>query len=336
MSTIINISIFIILFFLYIHITQQLKRSEDLEIYEMDYSTNENLQEICDIKQPVLFEYRSVTPTFFESLTIDTLDTVQAPELKVKETQDYYRETPTSEDPAIDYVVLPFSSAHTLLTSDTNSRYFTENNEEAVDEAGLAALYRENDEFLKPYATAQTKYDLLFGSKSATTPLRYHTGYRHFLCVNSGKIQIKMTPWKSQKYLYPVYDYENYEFRSPVNPWKGQRKYLHEMDKIKFLEFDIVAGNVVYIPPYWWYSIKYSEEPTLVTGFTYNSIMNCVTNIPNWTLYYLQQSNIKVRTLKVLDLSGQLVEISKDDGGDIVVKEVVEKIVEAPEKLNTI
>jgi len=64
--------------------------------------------------------------------------------------------------------------------------------------------------------------------------------------------------------------------------------------------------------------------------------MNCVTNIPNWTLYYLQQSNIKVRTLKVLDLSGQLVEISKDEGGHIVVKEVAEKVVEVPEKLNTI
>ena len=70
MSTILNISIFIILFFFYIHITQQLKRSEDLEIYEMDYSSNENLQEICDIKQPVLFEYKSVTPSFFDALNV--------------------------------------------------------------------------------------------------------------------------------------------------------------------------------------------------------------------------------------------------------------------------
>uniref|UniRef100_A0A6C0AT74 Cupin-like domain-containing protein n=1 Tax=viral metagenome TaxID=1070528 RepID=A0A6C0AT74_9ZZZZ len=333
MSTILNISIFIVLLFLYIHIVQQLKRSEDLEIYEMDYSTNENLQEICDIKQPVLFEYKSVLPSFFETLNIDTIDAIQNTDLKVKESQDYYQESTET----IDYVVLPFSSAHTLLTSDTNARYFTENNEDAVDEAGLASFYKENDDYLKPFATAQTKYDLLFGSKSATTPLRYHTGYRHFLCVNSGKIQVKMTPYKSQKYLYPIYDYENYEFRSPVNAWAGQRKYLHEMDKIKFLEFDVVAGNVLYIPPYWWYSIKYSEQLTLVSGFTYNSIMNCVANIPHWARYYLQQSNTKVRTVKVLDLSGRLVEISKkDENREIEPENITIKVVEEPKKLNTI
>jgi len=333
MSTILNISIFIVLLFLYIHIVQQLKRSEDLEIYEMDYSTNENLQEICDIKQPVLFEYKFVLPSFFETLNIDTIDAIQNTDLKVKESQDYYQESTET----IDYVVLPFSSAHTLLTSDTNARYFTENNEDAVDEAGLASFYKENDDYLKPFATAQTKYDLLFGSKSATTPLRYHTGYRHFLCVNSGKIQVKMTPYKSQKYLYPIYDYENYEFRSPVNAWTSQRKYLHEMDKIKFLEFDVVAGNVLYIPPYWWYSIKYSEQPTLVSGFTYNSIMNCVANIPHWARYYLQQSNTKVRTVKVLDLSGRLVEISKkDENREIEPENITIKVVEEPKKLNTI
>jgi len=299
----------------------------------MDYSTNENLQEICDIKQPVLFEYKSVLPSFFETLNIDTIDAIQNTDLKVKESQDYYQESTET----IDYVVLPFSSAHTLLTSDTNARYFTENNEDAVDEAGLASFYKENDDYLKPFATAQTKYDLLFGSKSATTPLRYHTGYRHFLCVNSGKIQVKMTPYKSQKYLYPIYDYENYEFRSPVNAWAGQRKYLHEMDKIKFLEFDVVAGNVLYIPPYWWYSIKYSEQLTLVSGFTYNSIMNCVANIPHWARYYLQQSNTKVRTVKVLDLSGRLVEISKkDENREIEPENITIKVVEEPKKLNTI
>jgi hypothetical protein len=110
-----------------------------------------------------------------------------------------------------------------------------------------------------------------------------------------------MTPWKSTKYLYPIYDYENYEFRSPINVWNPQQKYMNEMDKIKFLEFDVVEGYVLNIPPYWWYSIKYSEEPTLISGFTYNSVMNCLANIPNWGLYFLQQHNIKKRLTKTID-----------------------------------
>jgi hypothetical protein len=307
MSTILNILLFIIILFLYIHITHQLKTSEDLEIYEMDYSSNTHLQEVCEIKQPVLFEYKSINPEFFENLNIDSLGNIGTNDLKVKEIADYWK-----SDEAVDFVVIPLQSAETLISSDTHSNYFTENNDEFVEETGLSKEYAGNDTFLKPIACLQTKYDIMMGSKSISMPLRYHTCYRQYICVNSGKIHIKMTPWKSKKYLYPIYDYENYEFRSPINVWNPQKKYMHEMDKIKFLEFDVLEGSVLYIPPYWWYSIKYSEEPTLLSGFTYNSVMNCLANIPNWGLYFLQQHNIKKKVTKTIDFDVKPEELEKE------------------------
>jgi hypothetical protein len=58
---------------------------------------------------------------------------------------------------------------------------------------------------------------------------------------------------------------------------------------------------MLYIPPYWWYSIKFdSGTDTIVTSITYNSIMNCITNLPNWGLYYLQQTNTKTKVTKTL------------------------------------
>ena len=163
------------------------------------------------------------------------------------------------------------------------------------------------NEFLKPTFTVQIKYDIMFGSKNVCTPIRYHTEYRKFLCVNSGKIHVKMTPWRSHNYLYPYNDYEHYEFVSPVNCWNPQEKYLNEMDKLKFLEFDVKAGNILYIPPHWFYSIKYSDEPnTIVYGFTYNSIMNCVANLPKWSLYFFQQQNLKKKVLKTLDVNTEI------------------------------
>ena len=57
-----NVLIFLLVLFIYIHITHQLKRSEDLEIYELDYTTNSHLQEVCDVKQPVLFELKTFLP----------------------------------------------------------------------------------------------------------------------------------------------------------------------------------------------------------------------------------------------------------------------------------
>jgi len=40
--------------------------------------------------------------------------------------------------------------------------------------------------------------------------------------------------------------------------------------------------------------------------------MNCVTNIPNWGLYFLQQNNIQKKIAKTLELDKSDVEKSED------------------------
>jgi len=70
MSGLLNFLLFIIVLVIYVHIINQLKTSEDLEVYEMDYTTNQYLQEVCNIKQPVLFNYDSVSPDFYENINL--------------------------------------------------------------------------------------------------------------------------------------------------------------------------------------------------------------------------------------------------------------------------
>ena len=300
MNTFFHISFFILILFMYIHLINQYKTSEDLEIYEMDYVSNTHLQDVCSIKQPVLFHYKSVNPDFFDALDHEHLDILDAHDDKIKDSRDYYIDTENTSH-SVDYTVMPYRSAETLMKTDTKSSYFIENNHTLPDDAGLLSLFQANDELVKPPMTVITKYDILAGSKNACTPLRYHNNERHMLCVITGKITIKMTPWKSSKYLYQNKDYDAYEFWSPIQVWKPQRKYFHEMDKIKFLEFDVNAGYMVTIPPYWWYTIKYDKNPqTFVTSFTYNTVMNCVANIPDTCLYFMQQQNIRKRTTKII------------------------------------
>ena len=297
-----HLLLFLLILFFYIHIVHQYKRSEDLEIYELDYSSNKHLQEVCDVKQPILFEYKPVVPKFYETLTYDDLlaDEYANFDIKVKESADYWKENDTS----VDYIILPYSSGSNLMKSDNNAAYFSENNEDFIEESSLTQILASNDEYLKPPFTIQSKYDIMLGSRGAVLPLRYHTNYRHYLSVNSGKIRIKMTPWKSTKYLYQIRDFETYEFRSPINVWKPDKKYKHEMDKIRFLDFEVGEGFVLSIPPYWWYSIQYDDKvDTIITGFTYNTLMNNVSNVPYFVKYYIQQSNIQKRVAKVLDYS---------------------------------
>lgn len=284
--------IFIIVLFLYVHIIAQYKKSEDLEIYEMDYVSNANLQEVCNIKQPVLFEFKNVNSDIFADLDLQTLQNHENDELKVKDTND-----------ASNYVMLKYGSFKGLMDTDTKSHFITEGNHEFIEDAGLYSEFAELNSYLKPAFTFDTKYDIMMGSKEASTPLRYHTNERHFIIIVSGKIHVKMTPWKSRKYLHPIIDYDNYEFRSPINAWDNTKNanYMKEIDKLKFLEFDVHAGYILYIPPYWWYSIQYSTEPdTLVLGATYNSIINIIANSPDIVRYYIQQQNTVTKVTRTL------------------------------------
>lgn len=94
------------------------------------------------------------------------------------------------------------------------------------------------------------------------------------------------------------------------------------------MEFDVVAGHVLYIPPYWWYSIQYSGEATKVASVTYCSVMNCIANLPDYTFYFIQQQNTRTRVAKVLEIQEKgaeetMVEEQEKDHKDATV--VVEK-----------
>lgn len=277
METYWNILIFIIILFLYMHIIDQYKKSEDLEIYEMDYVSNNDLQSICNIKQPVLFELTN-------EITLENIEEKSQYDVKVRDTKDNS-----------DYILLKFDSFKTLIDTDSESHFITENNHEFIEESGLYNSFSSLNDSLKPVFSVNTQYDILMGSKNSYTPLRYHTNDRLFYLVVSGKIRVKMTPWKSSKYLNPIMDYDNYEFRSDVNPFDSD-----ETGKIKFLEFDVLANYALYIPPYWWYTIQYIESDTLVLGAKYISMMNLIANSHHLFKYYIQQYSTKTKVVRTL------------------------------------
>lgn len=283
MGSILSILIFIIIFFLYLHLIDQYKNSNDLELYEMDYTNLNELNETCNIKQPIVFHYQNVNPQFFELLTNDILENK--------------KDNLLITDQKLEQFILECSSALILLHNDKKNSYYTENNDHFIYESDLQNIYETNDDFLKPPFTVKTKYDIHFATKNATTPLKYHNYHRHFLSVHSGRIRVKLIPPKFKKHLLEKKDYDNYLFHSPIDLWDIQKKYAHILDKIKFLEFDIYPGSVLYIPPNWWYTIQFLYEddvPTLCSSITYITAMNVFANLKHYFLYFIQQSNTKI------------------------------------------
>jgi len=279
---------------LYIYIMHQYKKSQDLEVYEMDYMDNAHLQEVCDIRQPVIFDFKPVCNSVWNEFLPQNLAKYAGQMVEIKNTQDYYR----GDNSNIDSVSVSFGVAKGLCDKDDQARYFSENNGEFLEITGFSKRLHEVDSLLKPAFTVATKPDILFGSAGTATPLQYHTYYRRFLCVALGRIRVKMLPWKHTTVLNPIYDYEHYEFRSPVLPG------ALTMD---ILEFDVAEGSVLFIPPYWWYSIQYLSSvdapETLVYSVSYTTAMNLVSNIPNLGLYWLQQQNIVSKVSKVSKVS---------------------------------
>ena len=199
------------------------------------------------------------------------------------------------------YVPLPLHAAIKLFGEDKNATYLTENNSDFLQETGVVKNFNYNDAFLRPYMVSNCNYDILIGSNGATTPFKYEINYRNFLLLTQGTAQIKMTPPQSIKYLYPNYDYENFEFRSPVNPWTVQPNYAADFDKIKCLEFTLVPGKTLFIPAYWWYSIKFGPD-TSISCFYYRTYMNNLAISPYIGLHALQIQNVKWNTVKKVDI----------------------------------
>jgi hypothetical protein len=294
---IITMFIFCVILFFYLHIQFHLKTSDDLEIYEIEQASKDKMEEICDLRQPVLFDLPSVEDSDKISNTTNKqylLDNYPVFEIKIRDTYD------TNLDSNM-CVPVPLHLATKLFDEDTNSTYFSEGNTDFLQETGAIKNMSYNDEFLRPSLVSNCYYDILMASANVETPFRYDLNYRNYYIVTQGSVKIKLSPPKSIKYLYPISDYENFEFKSPVNPWAPQTKYKADFDKIKCLEIILTPGRFLFIPAYWWYTFKF-ERNTSISCFKYRTYMNNIAITPKICMYALQNQNVERKIAKQIDI----------------------------------
>lgn len=310
---------FFIILFSYIHIQTQFKAGEDLEIYEYDVTTVKALQDMLLFKQPVLFRLDLEKESNFEPLEF----------LEIKDRRDYQRVDPSKN---IESIQLSFASAHRLLDADTKGLFYSNRNR---PNSSMKKWFRKMDFFLKPTFSLYTETDLIYGSKHARTTTAYHRESHMFLYVppetNKGSIRLKMTPPKSKPFLNPVHDYTYYENWSQVDLFEP-----HE--KIQCIDFFVKPGYVVFIPPYWFYSIEFQEKENEVCMVKYTTGANFVANIKHIGLFYMQQQNIEEKWWKPLqqnidfNLVGpdQITDISQCSVVQVPPKEktIVEELIE--------
>lgn len=270
--------IFFVILFTYIHLQYQLKTGEDLDIYEYEYVSLKGLQEITQYKQPVLFALD--LPSIRENPYLDPMC--------VKDRRDYFK-----SNNRVDSISLSSRSARGLIDTDSNSLFYSDRNQTSIAHSEIWTKWFESlDSYLRPAFTVYREYDVLYGShKTQTIAVHYKEShsYLYLPCeTNATHIRIKMTPMKS---IENVTDYTYYEFWTKTNLFGTQ---------IRCLDFMVKPGYVLYVPPYWFYSIEFQDKTNEVCMVKYTTGANLLANAKHIGMYYMQQQNIQEKWWKQL------------------------------------
>ena len=280
MNIIISIVTFLIVLFIYSHIYYHIKISNYLEVYDIQNLSKERLEDICNLRQPATF-YLDVD--CFEVLLLENVKKEYGSfDIKLRDTSDT-----TNSERYLPYIL------NKAVVAIKEKHYYSEKNEDFLNETSLLKILKVNDCFLRPSSLMTSTYDYLIGAEMSQTPFRYDVCYRNYFLLLEGEALIKLTPPKNKKYLFTNKDYDNFEFRSPINPWNVQKQYQNNFDKIKCLDITLTKGKVLFIPAYWWYSIQFNSHETVLLNFKYKTYMNNITLLPDYFKYFLQKQNIK-------------------------------------------
>ena len=114
-----------------------MKTSNDLEIYEIEQASKDKMEEICDLRQPVLFDCDEdtdkITKTTSKSYLLDNY-----PIFEVKIRESNLRESKDDENM---FLPLPLHVAAKLFNDDKNATYFSEGNSDFLLETGAHLVF---------------------------------------------------------------------------------------------------------------------------------------------------------------------------------------------------
>jgi hypothetical protein len=289
MKYLIALFVFCLILFLYIHIYFQLVKNNDLEVLVVDNDiSKEYFEEVCNLRQPIIFNfYEEEIETKCNHNYI--LNNYGVFDINVR--------TINNSKNTVSHLPMALETFNKLKNDDNDSKMLSEKNQNFLDETSMIKILKYNDIFLRPYLVSNCYYDMFIGSNETTSPLVYNLNFRNFYYCTEESFKVILIPPKFSKYLYPVKNYETFEFISPVNPWNIQSKYKNDFDKLKTLEVEVKKGECLYIPAYWWYSIQFKEN-TFISVFQYRTYMNNVAILPHLSMKLLQNQNIKREMVK--------------------------------------
>lgn len=268
-----------IVLLVYLHIFYHLKVSNDLEIYEHDITNKNNLEEILNLRQPVVMNYNRQN--------LDMIFTIDNIYKNYSNYEINVRKNNMDNDLVDKNTIVNIDLLKNLFKND--NKYYSENNCKFIDKGNFRQELEYNDIILKPPMNSETKYDVLLGGTNTSTKFKYDLNFRHFLYVSDGNINVTLSPPINNKNMELYKDYYNFEYISSINPYLKEDEI--KMKYISKVSISLKKGQLLFIPAYWWYSIQFNNS--VVLAFKYKTYMNQLTILPEYIMSFMQRQNIK-------------------------------------------
>lgn len=267
MNIFITIIIFIVVLLLYLHIFNEYKYKEELYIYDIDFESRKQLQQICELKHPYVF-----------NLNIPSIENTS--DIKAESNVKIYD---TSDN---DYVELPYASFNDLINKDNDAKYYSENNNNFAKNE-MYTIFSNIEPYIKPYLAYNTEYDIIMGSKNAYTSFKYHYHSALFLFVYNGSCNIKISPYNKNLITDTLTNITQY------NPFSENKYHVNDITLSK--------NQCLFIPTWCFYSIQ-MDVNTIICSIKYSTPTNIIINIPRNIIKYVQNMNVEEKVLKTIEL----------------------------------
>lgn len=265
--------IFLIVLMIYLHIQYHLKVNNTLEHYSVNEYKKDNINKICQMKQPFSFLYKNQ----------DLLNIINFKNLNKHFKKEYLQIRKKSED-----IYLPMSVERSmkLFRKDVSNNYYSENNGVFLKNTDLLKYFK-NNSVLSPNLVSNSKYDMILGTKGSNSKLKYNLFYRNFYYVTDGKCVIRLLTPENKRHLNINKNYDIFEYNSNIDCFSD------DFNK-KYLDVTLSKGDILFIPPYWLYSIKFLEN-SIITSFHYGSYLSNISIIPDVLKHLVQKQNISLK-----------------------------------------
>ena len=172
-----TILIFLIVLFVYLHIYFHFKKNNDLELINIEQPPQDKLDEVCNLRQPLVFQYTE--DNIFSSLSREHLkQQASHHNVNIRSTSD---ESVQDHKDINYYVTLDMKKTLELFEKDSAQQYITENNKNFLEDSTLVTMFQDSEDYFVPAMTSRKTYDLMMGSLGACTPLQYHVEYRRYI-----------------------------------------------------------------------------------------------------------------------------------------------------------